>query len=285
MRPHLQPKNTIRTFATMADTTPTWSERVQYAIECLHDGDEPGALATLRAALAGAQQPAEPDGALLVLDMLSEFQRAYGARAMDPRGMPGNEMYRMVLLALVQRARAVLGAAAGSERARREVAEWLEAAALHDEMTAPARSAAIDSARYQQGGQMPTEYPVGLPYLAMGPDWIVQPGDEEFTAGQWRAVELSRVGHRVGMLVSMRRKRDTGPAGTTGGDPTPAQVGIVKQIVNTWTEADGSANDLAATLQAAMRMPDGWERSADGRLIPPPGLQAEAQRGTTGENK
>lgn len=68
-----------------------------------------------------------------------------------------------------------------------------------------------------------------------------------------------------------------GAAAPTRPDPTPGQVNIVRQIVSTWTEADGGPDAMLGVLQQAMETPEGWSRDVDGRLIPPPGLKAEAR--------
>lgn len=44
-----------------------------------------------------------------VLKALVDFQNIYGKNALDPKGMPGNDMYREMLIALVERARFALG--------------------------------------------------------------------------------------------------------------------------------------------------------------------------------
>ncbi len=50
----------------------------------------------------------ERDALREVVQALDSFQREYGAQALDPDGMPGNEHYRPKLVELVSKARAAL---------------------------------------------------------------------------------------------------------------------------------------------------------------------------------
>lgn len=69
-----------------------------------------------------------------VLDLLVAFQAEYGRNAMDPDGMPGNEVYRPALQAIVNLAKATLGDSAGSSKAMSTVKAWIDSAALADAM-------------------------------------------------------------------------------------------------------------------------------------------------------
>lgn len=64
-------------------------------------------IAEIRASIDAAVPAAEETPAQ-VLTALVDFQVTYGKNALDPKGMPGNEHYRDLLVKLVARARAAL---------------------------------------------------------------------------------------------------------------------------------------------------------------------------------